>query len=323
MPRYSVDENGRYIISGLYAGTYTINTDAVETEFLDDSKTVDVKLGQTTNVDFVLRKGRVFVTISGYVTNTAVEPLSNVPVWIKNVQSDMEWINTTNEDGHFEFTNVSAGLYQIQVNREGPELLEYTAVEFAEDNLLNVSEDLQTNFTLWRLGIDMTVDPRECVNGDTVDVEITVTNNDVHNLVNWEAFAELLYENDVHEVLDFDVVPISVGVGKTKSITVTLRIPEDNIYSNLDVDAEIRNGNFLVSSNMGTLTATGFSAIEQEDIVWVELACEDPVNFVEFSLLAQQWGLTGANLICDFNGDEVVGIEDLQLLSEYWLQDCP
>ncbi len=261
MPRYSVDEDGRYIIPGLYAGTYTINTDAVETEFLDDSKTVNVSLGQTTNADFVLQKGRAFVKISGYVVNNPGDPLSDVPVWIKNVQNEMEWINTTNEDGYFEFADFSAGVYEIEINDEG------TEVKLKGENALNVTEDLVMYFTLWRIEVNMFVDPRIYSNGDPIDVQITVTNNDVHDLLNWDAYADIEYENYEDEILDSNVVPISVAVGETKSVTVTLLIPEDNIHSNLNLDGKIQNNNLTVNSNIGPLTAVTYQEAWSDETI--------------------------------------------------------
>jgi hypothetical protein len=185
--------------------------------------------------------------------NNAGEPLSDAPVWIENTQNDMEWIDTTNENGYFEFADLSAGVYEIEINDEG--LNEYTEVELKGENAVNVTEDLVMYFALWRIGVDMAVVPRIYSNGDPVDVQITATNNDVHDLLDWEAYADIEYENDWDEILDSNVVPISVAVGETKSVTVTLLISEDNIHSNLNLDGEIRNNNSTVNSNIGPLTA--------------------------------------------------------------------
>jgi len=55
----------------------------------------------------------------------------------------------------------------------------------------------------------------------------------------------------------------------------------------------------------------------------VEAAGVDPVNFKDFSMLAQEWYLAGANLSGDISGDEFVDMEDLYILAKYWLSNCP
>ncbi len=263
MPRHSVDENGSYVIPGLYAGTYTVNTDAFETEFLDDSKTVDVTLGQTTSADFVLQKGRTLVKISGYMFNTTGDALSNVPVWLENVQNGMGWVNTTNENGYFEFTNISSGWYDIEINGEWPRLLEYTSVELDDENTVNLTQDLEMNFTLWRIDIvDMTTDSPSYINGDIIEVNITARNNDVYDLINWGAVAGLEYENEEYEELDFNVVaPINLSAGETNSFIIPLTIPENNTHPELDLWGGVGNGNFTVNSSMGPLNALTYQEV--------------------------------------------------------------
>jgi hypothetical protein len=275
VPRYSVDADGHYIIPGLNAGTYTINTDAVKSEFLDDSKTVTVRLGQTTTADFILRKGRIFVKICGYVMNASGDPLSDAPVQIENTQNDMGWVGQTNEDGYFEFTNLSGGIYEIAINDEWPKLFDYTAVGLKDDKLVNVTEDLVMYITLRRIGIDVAVDSSHpYANGDTVDVELTTTNNDVKDLVDWEAMVKLGYENEADEVLDSDVFPISVAAGETKAVIVTLKIPEDNVYSELDLQGEIRNNDWTVNSNIGPLPAVTYQEVQLDGIIRVRERAE-------------------------------------------------
>ncbi len=48
----------------------------------------------------------------------------------------------------------------------------------------------------------------------------------------------------------------------------------------------------------------------------------NPVNFIDFSMLAQNWQVTGPNLPGDLNMDNIVDINDLAILSDYWLSDC-
>ena len=48
----------------------------------------------------------------------------------------------------------------------------------------------------------------------------------------------------------------------------------------------------------------------------------NPVNFIDYSKLMQNWQVTGPNLPGDLNMDNVVDINDLAILSDYWLSDC-
>jgi rhodanese-related sulfurtransferase len=48
----------------------------------------------------------------------------------------------------------------------------------------------------------------------------------------------------------------------------------------------------------------------------------NPVNFVDYSTLMQNWHVTGPNLGGDLNMDNVVDINDLAIFSDYWLSDC-
>jgi rhodanese-related sulfurtransferase len=48
----------------------------------------------------------------------------------------------------------------------------------------------------------------------------------------------------------------------------------------------------------------------------------NPVNFIDYSLLMQNWQVAGPNIPGDLNNDNVVDINDLDILSDYWLSDC-
>lgn len=48
----------------------------------------------------------------------------------------------------------------------------------------------------------------------------------------------------------------------------------------------------------------------------------DPVTFRDFSILAGNWQLIGADLAGDLNMDLIVDINDLGILTDYWLSDC-
>jgi rhodanese-related sulfurtransferase len=48
----------------------------------------------------------------------------------------------------------------------------------------------------------------------------------------------------------------------------------------------------------------------------------NPVNFIDYSLLMQNWQVAGPNIPGDLNNDNVVDINDLAVISDYWLSDC-
>lgn len=48
----------------------------------------------------------------------------------------------------------------------------------------------------------------------------------------------------------------------------------------------------------------------------------NPVNFIDFAILADNWLKTGPNLPGDLNSDTVVNAYDLFKFSQYWLADC-
>lgn len=48
----------------------------------------------------------------------------------------------------------------------------------------------------------------------------------------------------------------------------------------------------------------------------------NPLGFVDYSLLMQNWHASGANIPGDLNKDNIVDINDLSILSDYWLGNC-
>ena len=48
----------------------------------------------------------------------------------------------------------------------------------------------------------------------------------------------------------------------------------------------------------------------------------NPVGFIDFSILASDWQLTEPNLHGDLNTDGIVDVNDLGILTIYWLSDC-
>lgn len=52
------------------------------------------------------------------------------------------------------------------------------------------------------------------------------------------------------------------------------------------------------------------------------LDMQNPVDFADFSILAQNWQNVPLSLGVDLNGDQFVDIHDLALFANYWLCDC-
>lgn len=48
----------------------------------------------------------------------------------------------------------------------------------------------------------------------------------------------------------------------------------------------------------------------------------NPVNFVDFAILASNWQLSGPGLAGDLVADEVVDADDLRMFVSYWLSEC-
>jgi len=56
------------------------------------------------------------------------------------------------------------------------------------------------------------------------------------------------------------------------------------------------------------------------DSFFPSLYIVDRIDFRDFAILAQAWGKTGADLSADLDQDGVVGVWDLGLFTEYWVQ---
>jgi len=70
---------------------------------------------------------------------------------------------------------------------------------------------------------------------------------------------------------------------------------------------------------------------EDSDLDGIGNACDqdcpnldmlNPVNFMDFAILAQNWQTVPLNLAVDLDGNQFVDINDLALFVKYWLSDC-
>ncbi|MFC1737472.1 molybdopterin-dependent oxidoreductase [Planctomycetota bacterium] len=48
----------------------------------------------------------------------------------------------------------------------------------------------------------------------------------------------------------------------------------------------------------------------------------NPVDFVDFSILANNWQLSGPGLLGDLDANDFVDVNDLEIFIDYWLSDC-
>jgi hypothetical protein len=107
-------------------------------------------------------------------------------------------------------------------------------------------------------------------------------------------------------------------------------------YSNLsqyDIDkwdlyvnqSNLTNGTYTYQAS--ALQAKKIRSTEQRYLTVVRqcpyLGNANPVvNFIDFSILAYEWQQWGPELESDLNGDEVVDIQDLAIVTLYWLNNC-
>ncbi len=105
----AIDDDGTYVISGLVAGTYTIEPIKEEYTFTPESQSVTVGPDQT-HIDFTGTP--ITYSISGSVTNAIGSPLEGVTV------SAGGQSGTTDADGTYTITGVVAGTYTVTPTKD-------------------------------------------------------------------------------------------------------------------------------------------------------------------------------------------------------------
>ncbi|MHC4478399.1 MAG: hypothetical protein ACYTEL_22395 [Planctomycetota bacterium] len=67
------------------------------------------------------------------------------------------------------------------------------------------------------------------------------------------------------------------------------------------------------------------------NVVFQRYSCDDdcpnldglnPVSFIDFSILAQNWLLTSPGRAGDLDNSQVVDEDDLWIFTDYWLSNC-
>ncbi|UCF00189.1 MAG: polysaccharide deacetylase family protein [Planctomycetota bacterium] len=99
-------------------------------------------------------------------------------------------------------------------------------------------------------------------------------------------------------------------------------------YADVITDSQYFNPNFSIQFDAIALT-TGENVWLDEISIKKRTHCHavnldgiDPVNFVDFSILANDWYLTGSGLAGDIDANDVVNFGDLAEIVEYWLNNC-
>jgi len=106
------DETGRYILTGLSSGNYTVYADSpYGTNLVGNSTDVIVKLGETSSADIVLHEGGVIIGKVTYVNGTGIANSS-----IKAYELDWKYgqkNTSTDETGRYILTGLGGGNYTV------------------------------------------------------------------------------------------------------------------------------------------------------------------------------------------------------------------
>lgn len=236
--------------------------------------------------------------LSGYVFDSDYYPL-DVKVGIEDEFGATYTLTTTDQKGYFEFPDVN-GQYAIFVNDDDPILWEYTGAGIGYyASMLDVTSDLEVNFTLLRTWVSFVTNTSEYHNGDMIEVELTVENNDVYDLINWEAWAELVFWNATPTVyLDDDAFFIDINSSETASYLLYLQIPKTNEYDYLSLNAGIWAYGMEFESSIGLL--------EGEMWNWYGIEISVDRNTTFNLALSKGWNLISIPLVLANNSAEHV-----------------
>jgi len=181
-------------------------------------------------IDVITTPGYV---LSGYVFDTDNQPLANVPIQLEDENWTIWLDDKTNEDGYFEF-NVTEGNYILYINMEGSILEGYTEAGIGEETpMIDLTSDIEINFTLWKINVSLETDSYNYHKGDTIKVNVTVENNEIYNNIeNWEVGADLFFWNETYGGSIEDYYPVNISSGEKKSFLLYLEIPENVVYGN-------------------------------------------------------------------------------------------
>ena len=129
------DANGNYRLS-VPPGTYRLRVRPRHGPLISQ-KVERLRLSANTIRDFVLETG---VTLSGRVTGSAGQAVSDAWLWIVDVNDTEVSFNAANESGHYSL-GVAAGTYQVNVYSEDFLDRSLEGVAITQDTTLNITLD--------------------------------------------------------------------------------------------------------------------------------------------------------------------------------------
>ena len=133
--RQETDVNGNYRLS-VSRGTYRLRVRPRHGPLISQ-KVERLRLSANTIRDFVLETG---VTLSGRVTGSAGQAVSDAWLWIVDVNDTEVSFNAANESGHYSL-GVAAGTYQVNVYSEDFLDRSLEGVAITQDTTLNITLD--------------------------------------------------------------------------------------------------------------------------------------------------------------------------------------
>lgn len=172
-------------------------------------------------------------------------------------------------------------------------LEDYTGAGIGEDSpMLNLTSDIQINFTLWKINVSFETNTSEYNNGDTIEVNITVENNEIYKIENWEVGAELYFGGN-WDWIDEDYYLVNVSSYGTESFLVYLQIPENNTYDYLYIESFIWTDEEEFKSSKGLLQGELWQWQEEE----IFIGEKTKFNFS----LSEGWNLVSIPLVLTNN----------------------
>ena len=124
------------------------------------------------------------------------------------------------------------------------------------------------------------------------------------------------YEYETVGCVDFDGDGINDDLDNCPFIDNPLQTDEDNdrIGNSCDNCPAVFNPSQVDSDDDSTGNACDNDCPNLDEL--------NPVNYVDFAVLASNWQQSGPALAGDLSSDEVVDIHDLIIFACYWMSDC-
>ncbi len=161
-------KTGRYTLSGLAAGTYTVQYQADcgnRGNYLQVVRTVAVRAGRTRrNVDVFLQRG---AAVTGTVTNTKGKALGGICVLIDGANGGSE--ADTNPDGSYSATGLFSGKYTVQFSADCGNTGSYLEQYYNGEPTALTADPVTLTAGHVTTGVDATMQPGGTVTGILTD----------------------------------------------------------------------------------------------------------------------------------------------------------